>query len=272
MSTTRPVWCAAPRLGHILLGVLQAVALRALVKQVLLVLGGAVAGHDLHGLPAPLGLEAVHHVVQGLQGLRQQQDGTVPDKIAVRPLLQDAGQRRLLVVREMEPGPVVHQNQAAGIDSVLSQPGQGTRHACRRGDFLRQRLLGRRALARLRPNPANRLSPAGLAAIPHPSKRAGSGQQQRQQLEEGGDIDAAPAAAVVQLLFQAYASSLQSLHRLRSFYLTSIPDGHVRCMSNLHLSCKFSVNAPKPGSTPARRQNCCTPSSPAAPAGSGRHR
>ena len=69
----------APGLGHILFRVLKAVSLGALVEEVLLVIGGAVPGDDVHGLAPPLGAEGVHHGVEGLQGRGLQVNRGVPD-------------------------------------------------------------------------------------------------------------------------------------------------------------------------------------------------
>lgn len=111
----------APGLGHILFRVLKAVSLGALVEEVLLVIGGAVPGDDVHGLAPPLGAEGVHHGVEGLQGRGLQVNRGVPNVVAVGLVVQDAGEARLLVLREVKKRPVVDQHQVPGVDGVLPQ-------------------------------------------------------------------------------------------------------------------------------------------------------
>ena len=78
-------------------------------------------GDDVHGLAPPLGAEGVHHGVEGLQGRGLQVNRGVPNVVAVGLVVQDAGEARLLVLREVKKRPVVDQHQVPGVDGVLPQ-------------------------------------------------------------------------------------------------------------------------------------------------------
>ena len=109
---------AAAGLGHVLLGVLQAILLSALVKQVLLELLRAVARHHIDALTAALGGEIRQHGIEGLHGRRGQVNVGAAYIVAVVFLIIDADQ--LLIFREMEKGAVIDQDQIAGaITSLL---------------------------------------------------------------------------------------------------------------------------------------------------------
>ena len=134
---------AAPGLGHILLRVVQAAALRALVKEVLLLLRRAVAGHHIDGLASPLGREVIQQGVERLHGRRGQVQLCGADVVAVALLLIEAHQ--LLVLREVIVRPVVHQYQLPGVYGLLPQVRQGAGDTGVRGHVLRRglRLISR---------------------------------------------------------------------------------------------------------------------------------
>ena len=222
---------AAAGLGYVLFRVVQAAALGALVKEVLLEFLCTITGHHIDGLAAPLVHECIQHPVEGVHRHRGQEHLPVTDIVAAALLIIDAVQ--LLVLREVVENLVVYQDQLPGVERIVLHipPGAGnprrSDHICRQG-LLAGRRFRFHTLPPVHLDSRRRLPPAGK---PAKAKHAYYDRCQQQHHVRGAEARTAPAAVTGIPSHLVCCSSLSVILPPPAAWSETIASGHLPCIS-----------------------------------------